>query len=195
MKRARTMGWSGAFASGLLLFAACASPGAEELPPALDASTPPRSTPEAGADVPRPSVDSGFDAGNCLEADFCPVQGGFDPTVTFNSVWGTAEDDVWFVGTRGTIVHYDGTSYTAVASGTTDSLFAVWGRSADDVWVLGVEPRRLVRQGDTWTTEVVVGDTYQNVPGGRLGASGPSGARVTRCSWRAVPTGVSPNSW
>jgi hypothetical protein len=41
------------------------------------------------------------------------------------------------VGYGGTILHYNGTSWSSVSSGTTRFLFGVWGTSASDVWVVG----------------------------------------------------------
>lgn len=36
-----------------------------------------------------------------------------------NHVWGSSESDIWFVGTKGLIVHYDGQSFTRVPTGNT----------------------------------------------------------------------------
>ena len=38
---------------------------------------------------------------------------------TFNAVWGTGPNDVWFVGDYGRIRHWDGTTLSTTASGTT----------------------------------------------------------------------------
>lgn len=59
----------------------------------------------------------------------------FDPS----AVWGTASNDVWAVGVGGVIVHYDGSTWTAVPSPTTNQLFGVWGTATDDVWAVGTE--------------------------------------------------------
>jgi hypothetical protein len=34
------------------------------------------------------------------------------------SVWGTSSNDVYAVGSNGTILHYDGTAWSQMASGT-----------------------------------------------------------------------------
>ena len=53
-------------------------------------------------------------------------------------IWGASARDIWVVGTDGLIRHYDGTTWSAQASGTS-SLGAVWGSSATDVWAAGYE--------------------------------------------------------
>jgi hypothetical protein len=50
------------------------------------------------------------------------------------AVWGSGSNDVWAVGLRGTIVHWDGTGWVSVPSGTVESLYAVAGTAPDDVW-------------------------------------------------------------
>lgn len=51
---------------------------------------------------------------------------GEEPT-TLYKVWGRAANDVYAVGARGTILHYDGTTWSAVTSPVTRSLFTVHG--------------------------------------------------------------------
>jgi len=59
-------------------------------------------------------------------------------------IWGTSSSDVWAVGGSGggsidgTILHYDGTSWSsAFLSGTTQIFYGVWGTSASNVWAVG----------------------------------------------------------
>jgi len=51
------------------------------------------------------------------------------------SVWGSATDGVYFVGRSGTIVRYDGATFTRLESGTTDWIIDMGGTSASDLWV------------------------------------------------------------
>jgi hypothetical protein len=44
------------------------------------------------------------------------------------------------VGEHGRIVHWDGASFTAHASGTTATLFGVWAAGPGDVWAVGGTP-------------------------------------------------------
>lgn len=56
----------------------------------------------------------------------------------FHGVWGSGPSDVFFVGDGGSIVHFDGASYTALDSGTTNDLNDVWGEGATgSVFVVG----------------------------------------------------------
>jgi hypothetical protein len=51
---------------------------------------------------------------------------------------GFASDDVWAVGERGEIAHYDGTTWSTFAGGMeTYTLWGVWGAAPDDVWTVG----------------------------------------------------------
>jgi photosystem II stability/assembly factor-like uncharacterized protein len=43
-------------------------------------------------------------------------------TENLNAVWGTAANSVYAVGNKGTILHYNGTSWSSMASGTTTNL-------------------------------------------------------------------------
>ena len=53
-------------------------------------------------------------------------------------IWGTATDNVLFVGDRGRIMSWHGMDdVTIVPSPTTAGLSAVWGSSANDVWIVG----------------------------------------------------------
>jgi hypothetical protein len=63
-------------------------------------------------------------------------------SVMLKSVWGSGSKDVWAVGdgrflSDGVLLHYDGTSWTWLSSGTTNPLYGVWGTSAGDVWAVG----------------------------------------------------------
>lgn len=51
-------------------------------------------------------------------------------------VWGRSADDIWIVGTAGTALHYDGTTWKVVPTGTSELLFTVHG-NADGVVVVG----------------------------------------------------------
>jgi hypothetical protein len=53
-------------------------------------------------------------------------------------VWGASSSNVFAVGSQGTILHYDGSTWSTMASGTTSwELTAVWGASASDVYSVG----------------------------------------------------------
>lgn len=52
-------------------------------------------------------------------------------------IWGSSLDDIFFIGNEGTIVHYDGTAFERMNSGTDVDLRSISGTSADNVWVSG----------------------------------------------------------
>lgn len=51
--------------------------------------------------------------------------------------FGFSSNDVWSVGLRGAVVHYDGTSWTEVSSNTDEDLWGVWGSSPNDIYIVG----------------------------------------------------------
>jgi len=81
--------------------------------------------------------------------------------VDFNDVWGTAADDVFAVGTGGTIVHYDGEQWSLMESRTTRCLNAVWGVSASDVYAVGNNGTILHYNGNIW--ESMIGKNDQDL--------------------------------
>jgi hypothetical protein len=52
-------------------------------------------------------------------------------------VWVRASNDVFAVGFAGTILHFDGATWTAMSSGVTADLMDVWGTSATNVYAVG----------------------------------------------------------
>jgi hypothetical protein len=44
-----------------------------------------------------------------------------------NAIWASSPDDIYFVGRKGSIVHYDGSKFTKVESGTTLPINDIWG--------------------------------------------------------------------
>src|SRR5690606_9836218 len=68
-------------------------------------------------------------------------------------VWGTADDDVWAVGTGGTMLRWDGRLWTREGEEASFSLNAVWGRAADDVWAAGSAGTLLHFDGSAWQPE------------------------------------------
>lgn len=53
------------------------------------------------------------------------------------SVWGSSATDVFVVGLGGAILHYNGSGWTRMESGTDHDLYAVWGSSPTDVYAAG----------------------------------------------------------
>jgi len=137
-----------ALALGMLVasFASCATnvggdDGAE------DASS---SVPETGA----PELDAGGDAGlddaSCEAADagctteiaacetvsWCMVPTPVAAAHTLTAIWGANANDIWAVGSGGTIIHYDGAAWTATPTGYPNTFFAIWGSGPRDIWAV-----------------------------------------------------------
>lgn len=66
------------------------------------------------------------------------------------SVWGSGADDVFAVGESGTIIHYDGSRWAAMASPTDRHLHGVWGSSASNVYAVGQVGTILHYDGTRW---------------------------------------------
>ncbi|MCP4112987.1 MAG: choice-of-anchor D domain-containing protein, partial [Desulfobacteraceae bacterium] len=66
-----------------------------------------------------------------------------------NSVWGSS--DVFAVGSYGTILHYDGISWTDMSSDTSSHLNKVWGNSGSDVFAVGDNGTILHYDGSSWS--------------------------------------------
>ncbi len=90
-------------------------------------------------------------------------------TAFMHGVWGTGPNDVWAVGYGGTILHWDGTAWSPVPSGTTESLAAPWGTGPDNVWITGTTGTILHWDGTAWSPSV--SGATENVRG--LWGSGP----------------------
>ena len=65
-------------------------------------------------------------------------------------VWGSASEDVFAVGARGAIVHWDGVAWSAMSSGTSQNLWDVWGSSSGDVYAVGDAGTVLRYDGAGW---------------------------------------------
>ena len=99
-------------------------------------------------------------------------------------MWGTSDTDIYAVGgdinnnLAGTIVHYDGTAWTEVATApSADGVserqaFKVWGSASDDVFVVGTGALFMHWDGATWTTEDPA-PLYGSTPVTTVHGSGP----------------------
>jgi len=52
-------------------------------------------------------------------------------------IWASSPSDIWFAGHRGSIVHYDGSSFKKFYSGTDISLTDIYGYSNDKILICG----------------------------------------------------------
>ena len=52
-------------------------------------------------------------------------------------IWGKDANNTWAVGDNGTILKWNGSSWSSQSSGTTQDLYGVWGSDANNVWAVG----------------------------------------------------------
>ncbi|MCB9690474.1 MAG: hypothetical protein H6736_01545 [Alphaproteobacteria bacterium] len=119
-------------------------------------------------------------------------------------VWGRATDDVWLVGGRGMILHWDGSALTSVPSGTTEQLFTVHGDDSQVVVVGGGGSGVLLRNdGDGFVDDTPPrANLLQGLfvdPEGTVWTAGEGGRVFGRHGdrWDQVelPDGELPQSW
>lgn len=89
--------------------------------------------------------------------EWAEVETGLDVPL-LNWVYGFGQDDLWVVGNGGTIIHWNGSSWTAEESSTTEDLWGIWGAGPNDLWAVGGSgfpdaTATIVRyEGDGWRT-------------------------------------------
>lgn len=97
--------------------------------------------------------------GVCTVEHVCqvaPLPGNFE----MKDIWGTLSSDLWVVGGRGSIVHFDGQKWTGIRSigepplnqnGDGADFWSVHGTASNDVWVLGEFNQLLHFNGRRWS--------------------------------------------
>ena len=88
------------------------------------------------------------------------------------NVWGLDATHVWAVGDSGTILFWNGISWSAQSSGTTQTLNGVWGVDNSHVWAVGSGGSLLFWNGSFWAS--LTSGTTSTLPG--IGATSPLGA-------------------
>jgi hypothetical protein len=66
------------------------------------------------------------------------------------SVWGETAQAIFAVGSKGTVVFFDGQGWQAQTTPTKQDLTSVWGTSAKDVWAVGFSGTVLHYDGQSW---------------------------------------------
>ncbi len=96
---------------------------------------------------------------SCAKNTLCPY--AFSPVnKSLFGVFAIAPNDIWAVGSVGTVVHWDGQAWRTVISSVLAShdLYDVWASGPKDVWVVGGGRQTLVGgialhyDGTTWTS-------------------------------------------
>ena len=74
------------------------------------------------------------------------------PLPRLADIWGSSDHDIFVVGDGGTILHYDGSVWSQMPSGTSGNLRCLWGTSSTDVYAAGAGGTVLHYDGSTWTS-------------------------------------------
>ncbi|HPC35357.1 MAG TPA: hypothetical protein P5268_02990 [Candidatus Marinimicrobia bacterium] len=92
---------------------------------------------------------------------------GLGTEVSTEHIWASSPDNVYFVGWKGSIVHYDGSTFTKMESGTTCRLESVWGIDGNHIWAVGTALEELnsvllYYNGKTWQQilDPLMGEIY-----------------------------------
>jgi len=104
-------------------------------------------------------------------------------SIRLSSVWGSSGTDVFAVGSGGTILHYNGTSWSYMSSGTTEGLNTIWGSSAADVFAVGGNGTILHYDGSEWTS---MQNPLSGTPNNLSGVWGNSGSDVFAVSGSTI---------
>lgn len=124
---------------------------------------------DAGGDATPIEVDAGCDASDdncvahvisCADAPWCPVPTTVSTFYALTAVWGSGKNDVWAVGSGGTIAHWDGSAWKQTPTGVKNTLRAVWGTGPTDVWVVSMTDTILHTSGFSGGSAV-----WERVPG------------------------------
>jgi len=90
---------------------------------------------------------------------------------TPNGIWGTSSQNFYIVGYNGSITHYNGTSFTAMSSGTTTTLRHIFGLNEDHVWAIsyyntgeGIKNELIEYDGTNWSEIHHQDDWMENWP-------------------------------
>ncbi len=93
---------------------------------------------------------------SCDDVPWCPVSTGVANIYLLTKVWGTSKDDVWAVGSGGTVIHWNGSAWSPSVippspAEMKNTFFAVGGTGANDVWVASTTSSIFHNDGSGWT--------------------------------------------
>lgn len=100
-----------------------------------------------GQDGDAPPTQTG--PGACNASGWCwvnPLPQGNE----LHAIWGSGAADIWAVGVGGTIMHFDGHSWSTSLGTASRRWRAVWGAGPTDVWIAGEGGALAHFDGTTW---------------------------------------------
>jgi len=135
-------------------------------PPSMDAGVGERTDDDAGwvgdANDAGDACDASADA--CADPEWSLVDTGQLSGLGLSSVWGSGPNDVWAVGAKGSVIHWDGTTWASTPIETNYSLQSVYGTGPNDVWVVATSSLIYRSTGFSSGTAKFVAETplYEN---------------------------------
>lgn len=105
---------------------------------------------------PSEPIDSGIVSYPCF-GYACDLGETVPETDNLFAVAGTSGTDVWAVGSRGTTLHWNGTTWTFHPGGTGEHLMGVWAGGPSEVWAVGTSGTALRWNGAAWSANNTVG--------------------------------------
>ncbi|WP_146651413.1 hypothetical protein [Labilithrix luteola] len=153
--------------------------------PALSADAEADADDAADAAEAGPCTDCEFYPAECGEGLFCTVSAPLKTGARLRSIAGTSASSVWAVGTKGTVLHFDGASWQEAALGVLDTFSSVIALSPEEAWTASTFRSVYVHMpagdggAEGWqplsTTEVGGGwPFYQGVVAGAYPTGGPA---------------------
>lgn len=122
-----------------------------------------------------------------------------NPLPTGNALYavsGSSASDVWAVGDNGTILHYDGKTWSGVPSGVSNRLTGVWAPSATEAWISGTNGALLRWDGKDWGfAGAPAAITYARAVTGWVDASGATPVSTVWFTDGASPIRVRAGEW
>jgi hypothetical protein len=109
--------------------------------------------------------------------------------IYLKGVWGSSGSDVFAVGQYNTILHYNGSAWSSMTSGTTNGLKGVWGSSGSDVFAVGNSGTILHYNGSAWSS--MASGTTTNL----YGVWGSSGSDVFAVGYSGTILHYNGSAW
>ncbi|MBL8635822.1 MAG: hypothetical protein JNM40_21530 [Myxococcales bacterium] len=97
-------------------------------------------------------IDVSFSQRQCTTSNWCSFSSSNLTTNHLQGVWASSPMDAWAVGQAGTILHWDGVTWSVVSASIPKSVsfFSVWGSGANDVWAMGPKDQAWHWDGTSW---------------------------------------------
>lgn len=107
-------------------------------------------------------------SGSCVSNVCTSSQWDKQPSVTTNpltAMWALDANNIWAAGQNGTMLRWDGRSWSSQANGypTTFAPTGIWGADVNNVWVTGTNGQIAYWNGAVWTATDIGGTTVQNM--------------------------------